>query len=169
VENDIWSMLNESEQELMREVEPRRLRDLDEEELVALHKRVRRARNKYAKNYRRGAAAQVAKDGSRAKASKKFRKTARKAEAFEQALANVSTRLAKVAKQRAYDLKAERLSAAGRHKGAPAKKRASRPASSSSGASEKRKRRTPAKKRASAQAKSSTKRHQAKRAAKAKG
>jgi hypothetical protein len=169
VENDIWAMLNESEQELMREVEPQRLRKLDEEELVALHKRVRRARKKYAKNYRRGAAAQVAKDKGRGKASAKFSKTARKAEAFEQALATVSARLAKVARQRADELKAERLAAAGRHKKAPAKKRASRPRSESSSASEKRKRRTPAKKRASAQAKASTKRHQAKRASKSKG
>ena len=65
MKNDIWAMLNESEQALLREIEPRKLRKLDEDELVAVHQRVRRARNKYSKNYRRGAAAQVAKDGGR--------------------------------------------------------------------------------------------------------
>jgi hypothetical protein len=165
VKNDIWSMLNESEQALLREIEPRTLRKLDEDELVAVHQRVRRARNKYAKNYRRGAAAQVAKDGGRGKVSARYSRTARKAEAFEDALARVSARLAKVAQESADRLKAERLAAARRQKGAPAK-RASRPSSITSDATEKKQRRTPAGKRASAQARASNKRHQAKNAGK---
>ena len=35
MKNDIWAMLNESEQALLREIEPRKLRKLDEDELVA--------------------------------------------------------------------------------------------------------------------------------------
>lgn len=165
MKNDIWAMLNESEQALLRELEPRKMRKLDEDELVALHQRVRRTRNKYAKNYRRGAAAQVGKDRSRGKASATYARTARKAEAFEDALARVSTRLAGAAQESADALKAERLAAARRHKGAPVGK-AGRTVATTSGASEKKKRRTPAGKRSSAQARAANKRHQAKNAGK---
>jgi len=165
MKNDVWAMLNESEQALLRELEPRKLRKLDEDELVALHQRVRRARNKYAKNYRRGAAAQVGKDRTRAKASATFARTARKAEAFEDALARVSTRLAAAAQESAEALKAERLAAARRHKGAPAGK-AGRSSAKVAASPEKKQRRTPAGKRASAQARASNKRHQAKNAGK---
>ncbi len=50
-------VVKESEQDLIRELVPARLEALDEEELLALHRRVRRARNKHTKNYRRKAAA----------------------------------------------------------------------------------------------------------------
>lgn len=165
MKNDIWSMLNAAEQELLREIQPAKLRKLDEDELVAVHQRVRRARDKYAKNYRRGAAKQVGKDRSRGKASATWSKTARKAEAFEDALARVSARLAKVAQDSADALKAERLAAARRHKKAPA-----RPAAAGKGkasaASTKAKRRTGATKRSAAQARAANKRHQAKKASK---
>ena len=55
----LQSMLNETEQALVREVEPKRLGKLDEDELIELHTRVRRARNKYTKLYRQRAAKQV--------------------------------------------------------------------------------------------------------------
>ena len=45
-------VVKESEQDLIRELVPARLEALDEEELLALHRRVRRARNKHTKNYR---------------------------------------------------------------------------------------------------------------------
>jgi hypothetical protein len=165
MKNDIWSMLNAAEQELLREIQPAKLRKLDEDELVAVHQRVRRARDKYAKNYRRGAARQVGKDRSRGKASATWSKTARKAEAFEDALARVSARLAKVAQDSADALKAERLAAARRTKKAPARKAAAGKGKASA-SSTKAKRRTGASKRSAAQARAANKRHQAKKASK---
>ncbi len=100
MKKSVWAMLNEQEKELLRKVEPDALRDLDEDELSAVHDRIRRARNKYSKNYRRQAAAQVGKDASRAKAHAKNARTAVKAEAFEDALARTSRRLAKLARRR---------------------------------------------------------------------
>lgn len=106
-------LLSDSEKELVLSVRPKRLRRLDEDELIDLHKRIRRARNKYAKLYRRRASEQVAKDSSRSKASKQHAKVAAKAEIFEDALAKVSRRLAVVSRQRADALRDERLAAAG--------------------------------------------------------
>src|SRR5262245_17421172 len=104
-------MLNASEQELLRETEPARLRTQDEDDLVDLHRRVRRARNKYSKLYRRRARAQVEKHGTRALASKANRRTSVKAEAFEDALSRVSRRLGRLAAAQAEELRNERLAA----------------------------------------------------------
>lgn len=106
------AMLNEAEQALLRETDERDLAKLDEDELIELHRRIRRARTKYVKLHRRRGAAQVRKDRSRTRAGKAVRKTAIKAEAFEEALAVVSARLAKVAADAAEALKQERLAAA---------------------------------------------------------
>ena len=108
----LLAMLNESEQELVRATEPTALDALDEDALAALHDRVRRARSKYTKLYRRQAAQQVGADASRGRASAVNRKAAAKAEVFEEILSVVSRRLAAVAKQAAAELKAERLAAA---------------------------------------------------------
>jgi hypothetical protein len=108
----LLSMLNDAEQELVREVEPERLDALDEDGLLDLHTRIRRARTKYTKLYRRRAAAQVGADASRGRASAVNNAPRTKAEIFEDALAVVSRRLAAVAKQSAADLRAERLAAA---------------------------------------------------------
>ena len=43
-----WAMLNDAEKALLRQVEDPSLAELDEDDLLALHTRVRRARNKYA-------------------------------------------------------------------------------------------------------------------------
>src|SRR5262245_22137140 len=43
-----WAMLNESEKALLRQAEASSLARLDEDELIDLHTRVRRARKKYA-------------------------------------------------------------------------------------------------------------------------
>ena len=91
------SMLNETEQALLRAVQPRELKRLDEDALTELHDRIRRARNKYSKLYRRRASDRVASDRSRGRASAANAKAARKAEGFEDALAKVSERLAQVA------------------------------------------------------------------------
>lgn len=108
----LLGMLNDAERELLREVEPERLQELDEDDLLDLHTRVRRARTKYTKLYRRRAAAQVGTDASRGRASAVNNAPRTKAEIFEDALSAVSRRLAAVAKQSAADLRAERLAAA---------------------------------------------------------
>lgn len=162
--NQIWGMLNESEQALLRELEPGQLAGLDEDGLVELHDRVRRARNKYSKLYRRRSREQVAADASRGRASAANQRTAVKAEVFETALAEVSRELAKVAKQAAADLKAERLAAARADRGAPAGTAGGRAATAAGGprAAEVQ-RRTPASKKASAAARSRTRAAQARR------
>ena len=101
--------LNDSERLLVAETEPRELNDLNEDEVVELHTRIRRARNKYVGQYRRGATARVGTSGGRGKARPKNTRAALKAEVFEQALSNVSRRLGVLARQSATALKNERL------------------------------------------------------------
>lgn len=162
-----WAMLNETEKALLREVEPRRLEGLDEDELAALHDRIRRARNKYSKLYRRRAAEHVTANATRAKAHAAHARTVAKAEAFEEALAAVSQRLARVARASAAALRKERIAAARGGTGASAEtvrdagaRKAAPPAGTSRA---KAKRRTPATKKASASSRASTRRAQAKR------
>lgn len=112
MKNATWGMLNETEKALLREVEPKRLEKLDEDGLSELHDRIRRARRKYTKLYRRRAAAQVTEDSSRKKAHAQHARTVSKAEAFEDALATVSEALGRAARASAKELKAERLEAA---------------------------------------------------------
>jgi hypothetical protein len=112
VDNAIWGMLNDTEQDLLRQVEPTKLDKLDEDGLAELHDRIRRARNKYSKLYRRRAADEVRSAGARSKGHKRHGRTLVKAEAFEEALAEVSARLAKAAKASAAALKKERIAAA---------------------------------------------------------
>ena len=104
--------LTDGEVSLIEETKPKNLAELDEDELVELHGRVRRARSKYSKLHRREAAAQVRSDRARAKASTKNVRSAVKAEVFEDALARVSRALAAAAKASAAELKAERLAMA---------------------------------------------------------
>lgn len=168
-------MLTADEQTLVLATEPKRLDPLDEDALVELHDRVRRARTKYAKLYRRQASAQVRADAARGRASAKNASTAAKAEIFEDALARVSRRLATVARQSAAALRAERLAAAGTAKtppkptikanAAPAAKRTRATTSASAGRRGDASLRTPATKRAAAQQRAATRRSQAKRAA----
>src|SRR5215475_14149801 len=112
--NATWAMLNESEKALLRQAERSSLASLDEDELIDLHTRVRRARNKYATLYRRRASKQVKADAGRVKAHAQHARTAVKSEAFEDALARVSQALAKAARASAAHLRAERLAAAKR-------------------------------------------------------
>ncbi len=114
MDTQLRSMLNETEQALLRVVQPRELKRLDEDELTELHDRIRRARNKYSKLYRRRANERVTSDRSRSRASAANAKAARKAEGFEDALAKVSERLAQVAAAAAEELRTERLAAARR-------------------------------------------------------
>jgi hypothetical protein len=161
-------MLNETEKGLLRAAERPALVDLDEEELLALHDRIRRARNKYSTLYRRRASARVARDQSRGRAHETNARTVVKAEAFEDALARVSQALARAARASAGELKRERIAAATRLRRDTvdvAPRRTTRAGSDvRAGAGAKAQRRTPAAKRASASARAATRRHQAKRA-----
>jgi len=107
-------MLNDTEADLLRQCEPEALAALDEDELIELHTRVRRARTKYSKLYRRNARTQVQRSGKRAGASAGSARTRAKAEGFEEALSAVSTALAREARRSAKALKAERLADARR-------------------------------------------------------
>ena len=166
--NATWAMLNDSEKALLRLVESSSLARLDEDEIIDLHTRVRRARNKYATLYRRRAGAQVKKDTDRAKAHAQHARTAAKAEAFESALARVSQVLARAARAQAATLRAERLDAARRPKKAapkPSSTKKTRARPPSGARTSATKRRTPISKRASASARSRTRRAEAARGA----
>ncbi len=110
----LLNSLTETELALVRETERDQLAALDEDALVDLHGRVRRARGKYVKLYRRQASVQVIESGGRGKARPKNLRNAQKAEVFEDALARVSRHLATVARASAAALKADRLAAARR-------------------------------------------------------
>lgn len=105
----LTGILKKDELDLIRELEPQRMDLLDEDELLALHKRVRRARNKHTKNYRRRAAAGVSEEGARGNARPRHGKARQRAEVFEEALSRVSLRLATLAQETHEALKAERL------------------------------------------------------------
>lgn len=104
---------------LLRELKSKNLDTLDEDELAELHRRVRRARAKHTKNYRRGGAKRVGRAGARGAARPGNVKAAQRAETFEKALAKVSLRLAVEAQRTADELRAERLAAARQHRGSP--------------------------------------------------
>ena len=108
----LLNSLTEAEMMLVRETESAQLAELDEDGLAALHTRIRRARDKYVKLYRREASARVVEIGARGQARPKNRRNAQKAEVFEDALARVSRALAAAAKLSATELKNERLAAA---------------------------------------------------------
>jgi hypothetical protein len=104
--------LGKAEQDLLRETEADRMVRLDEDGLVDLHRRVRRARNKYVGVYRRAGSAKVTKKGGRGLAKEKNARNAGRAEIFEDALARVSAQLAEVAAAEAEALRKARLAAA---------------------------------------------------------
>ncbi len=106
--------LGKAERDLLRGTEEERLAALDEDGLIKLHKRIRKARNKYVGVYRRAGAKKVGKKGGRGLARKANARNAGRAEAFEDALARVSARLGEVAAASAAELRADRLGAAAR-------------------------------------------------------
>ena len=113
----VINALPESEWLLVRETERSALADLSEDDLLELHSRVRRARSKYVKNYRRAASARVSAAGGRGKANPQGGRDRDRAEVFEAALARVSTALSAAARRSAAELKAERIAAAQAAKG----------------------------------------------------
>ena len=106
------ALLTDEERLTVLETMPDALHELDEDAVVDLHRRIRKARNKYTGMYRRGGARKVNTAGGRGKAYGKNQRARDKAEVFEDALARVSDRLAVLARQTAEDLKQERLAAA---------------------------------------------------------
>jgi len=127
----LLAVLNDGERLLVAQTGRAELAALDEDAAIDLEARIRRARNKYVGQYRRNASARVAEHGA---ARPENQRAAMKAEAFEEALARVSRRVAALARQAAAELRAERLAAAraARHGGGPEAPRpvpaASRPA-----------------------------------------
>lgn len=101
--------LSEDDYLLVLETKKDRTAELDEDDLIALHTRVRRARNKYTKNYRRAGAEKVREKKGRGSGKSANARNAGKAEIFEDALSRVSRRLATVSKESARVLKEERL------------------------------------------------------------
>lgn len=160
-----FSVLSEADKKLVLEAEPKRLKALDEDQLIDLHARVRRARNRHVKLYRREAGAQVGTDRARASASKKSRRNAARAEVFEETLARVSRRLGAEARSSADALRAERLEQARAAKGGSRKgtKRTAGSGKASSAGRSPRKAVKPATKKTRSSTKAAGKRRQAKR------
>ena len=108
----LLAVLSDAERLLVAQTERAELAALDEDAAIELEARIRRARNKYVGQYRRAASARVAEHGARGSARAENKRAAMKAEAFEEALARVSRRVATLARQAAAALRAERLAAA---------------------------------------------------------
>ena len=108
----LLNSLTETERRFVSETSSDVLATLDEEQVLELHSRARRLRDKYVKNYRRTAGAAVPSSGGRGLNYEKNQRDRGKAEIFETALARVSRRLGTLASQSAAALRKERLSAA---------------------------------------------------------
>jgi len=101
-----------NERALLAETQSDQLRTLDEDALLELLGRVRRARDRLVQLHRREVAGQVAETRARGTVSDAPRRSASKAELFEAALARVSSGLARAARASAASLRAERVAAA---------------------------------------------------------
>jgi len=108
----LLNSLTDAERLLVGETERDALKSLDEDELLDLHQRIRRARTKYVKNYRRAASAAVAQTGGRGKSYPRNQRDRDKAELFESALARVSREVAVSANRASMQLRSERIEAA---------------------------------------------------------
>ncbi|MFJ9392356.1 hypothetical protein ACIRON_26285 [Nocardioides sp. NPDC101246] len=108
----LLNSLTEKEAALVREADPAALRELDEDQLLELHERVRRERTKHLKVYRRGASAEVEAAGGRGKAYDRNQRARAKAEVFESVLAQVSRQVGAAARKASQELRAERLAEA---------------------------------------------------------
>jgi hypothetical protein len=124
----VLNSMTNAEQRLVDETSRDAMAVLDEEELLALHARIRRARSKYVSTYRRKASQAVAKRGGRGFSYPKNQRDRDKAEVLEVALASVSRQVARQASRAAAELKASRLAAA-RSDGSGPKKVSARAAS----------------------------------------
>lgn len=110
----VLNSMTSAEQRLLAETSASALAELDEDELLELHTRIRRARSKYVTQYRRNARGGVVKRGGRGFSYPKNQRDRDKAELFEAALARVSREVGAHATRAAAELKASRLAAASR-------------------------------------------------------
>jgi hypothetical protein len=117
----VLNSMTESEQRLVAETSREAMAGLDEEELLALHTRIRRARSKYVTSYRRAASGAVVKRGGRGFSFPKNQRDRDKAEVFETALAAVSKEVGRHATRAAAELRTSRLAAARTDGSGPAK------------------------------------------------
>ena len=108
----ILNSLSEEEFVLIRETKKAQMADLDEDKLITLHTRIRRARNKHVKLYRQEGAVKVADKGARGAGKAANTRNADKVEVFEAALSWVSGQLATAARASARELIDERLARA---------------------------------------------------------
>lgn len=112
-------LFSKAEQTLLVNTQKKRLDEMSEDDLDELFTRVRRARNKYMKLYRRQSATLVTDHESRAGTDTSNQRTRRKAEIFEDSLARVARSLAAAARATSRQLKEERLALAADAKGSP--------------------------------------------------
>ena len=112
IDRAVLNSMTNAEQRLVAETSKAALADLDEEELLDLHARIRRARSKYVTIYRRSAAGAVVKRGGRGFSYPKNQRDRDKAEVFEIALAAVSKQVGVLAARAAAELRESRLAAA---------------------------------------------------------
>jgi hypothetical protein len=108
----VLNSMTVAERRLVAETSRDAMAGLDEEELLALHSRIRRARSKYVSKYRRTASRAVVKRGGRGFSYPKNQRDRDKAEVIEAALASVSKEVGLHAARAAAELKASRLAAA---------------------------------------------------------
>ena len=104
--------LNQAERLLWDEAERPALALLDEDGTVDLLMRIRRARNRYTRQYRREASQRVGETSGRGAARPQNTKSAAGAEVIEEALSRVSRHLAGLSNQAAAELRAKRIAAA---------------------------------------------------------
>jgi hypothetical protein len=124
----LLNSLTDSERRFVAETSSDAIAGLDEDQVLELHTRARRMRDKYVKNYRRAASEAVVRRGGRGISYEKNQRDRGKAEVFETALARVSRRLGSLASQSAAELRRERLEAARGPSSGPATTTTSRPA-----------------------------------------
>jgi hypothetical protein len=108
----VLNSMTAAERRLVAETSPEALATLDEEELLALLTRIRRARSKYVTQYRRKAGGAVVKRGGRGFSYPKNKRDRDKAAIFEAALAAVSTEVSSHAVRAVEELRESRLAAA---------------------------------------------------------
>src|SRR4029453_18909197 len=107
VNKAVLNSMTKTERRLVSETEREALVERDGDALLELHSRVRRARTKYVKTYRRAASGRVVESGSRGIAYPKNQRDRDKAEVFELALARVSRQVGVGVKGAAGELRAE--------------------------------------------------------------
>jgi len=108
----LLNSLTDAERLLVAETDRDTLKGVDEDDLLDLHQRIRRARTKYVKNYRRAASAAVGPAGGRGMSYARNQRDRDKAELFEAALARVSREVAVAASRASKQLRSERIEAA---------------------------------------------------------